>query len=284
MKNRFAGSEKMASEILIFVLIGSFVLQSFGSLISSDIESVVFEIFSFSALGLERFFLWIPFSYTLLHDGPIHLIMNLIGLFFIGRAVENDIGKSNFIWLVSISSLVGSLLWLIFNNSGQVLIGASAVVMSCLACFCLRNPNQEITLLLFFVLPCRLKPKWIIIGTLAIELYGFIFSELHGASGIAHSAHLGGMLSGAFVYLFIRSGRYFPSYVFKFSSNFKKKVFKPSKANKIKESKFKVNFSSSVDMQVEVDRILDKINEQGFGTLTEKEKQTLEKAKGLLKN
>jgi membrane associated rhomboid family serine protease len=229
MKNRFAGSEKMASEILIFVLIGSFVLQSFGSLISSGIESVVFEIFSFSALGLERFFLWIPFSYTLLHDGPIHLIMNLIGLFFIGRAVENDIGKSNFIWLVSISSLVGSLLWLIFNNSGQVLIGASAVVMSCLACFCLRNPNQEITLLLFFVLPCRLKPKWIIIGTLAIELYGFIFSELHGASGIAHSAHLGGMLSGAFVYLFIRSGRYFPSYVFKFSSNFKKKSFKPSK-------------------------------------------------------
>jgi hypothetical protein len=64
----------------------------------------------------------------------------------------------------------------------------------------------------------------------------------------------------------------------------KKRALSLLRANKIKESNFKVNFSSSVDMQVEVDRILDKINEQGFGTLTEKEKQTLEKAKGLLKN
>jgi hypothetical protein len=39
-----------------------------------------------------------------------------------------------------------------------------------------------------------------------------------------------------------------------------------------------------MDMQAEVDRILDKINEQGFGSLTDNEKQTLEKAKGLLKN
>jgi hypothetical protein len=207
--------------------------------------------------------------------------MNLIGIFFIGRAVENDIGKSNFFWLVGISSLLGALFWLLFNSNGQVLIGSSAVVMSCLACFCLRNPNQEITLLLFFVLPCRLKPKWIIIGTLGIEIYGFIFSELQGVGGIAHSAHLGGILSGAIVYLFLRSGRYFPSYVFKVSSNFNNKAFK---SNKLKKSNFKVNLSSSMDMQAEVDRILDKINEQGFGSLTDNEKQTLEKAKGLLKN
>ena len=91
MKSRFTGSDKMGSEILIFVLIGSFVLQSFGSLVSSDIEAIIFEYFSFSVSGLKSLFLWIPFSYTLLHDGPIHLIMNLIGIFFIGRAVENDI-------------------------------------------------------------------------------------------------------------------------------------------------------------------------------------------------
>lgn len=281
MKSRFTGSDKMGSEILIFVLISSFVLQSFGSLVSSDIEAIIFEYFSFSVSGLKSLFLWIPFSYTLLHDGPIHLIMNLIGIFFIGRAVENDIGKSNFFWLVGISSLLGALFWLLFNSNGQVLIGSSAVVMSCLACFCLRNPNQEITLLLFFVLPCRLKPKWIIIGTLGIEIYGFIFSELQGVGGIAHSAHLGGILSGAIVYLFLRSGRYFPSYVFKVSSNFNNKAFK---SNKIKKSNFKVNLSNSMDMQAEVDRILDKINEQGFGSLTDNEKQTLEKAKGLLKN
>jgi len=88
-------------------------------------------------------------------------------------------------------------------------------------------------------------------------------------------------LSGAILYLFLRSGLYFPSYVFKVSTNFNNKAFK---SNKIKKSNFKVNLSSSMDMQAEVDRILDKINEQGFGSLTDNEKQTLEKAKGLLKN
>ena len=121
-------------------------------------------------------------------------------------------------------------------------------------------------------------------GVLGVEIYGFIFSELQGATGIAHSAHLGGMMSGAFVYSFLKSGRYFPSLVFKSSSRFNNKTTRPSKKNKIKKPNFKVNLSSSTDIQVEVDRILDKINDQGFGALSEKEKHTLEKAKGLLKN
>lgn len=284
MKSRFSGSEKMCSEVLMFVLIGSFILQCFCSLISLEIENKVYSYFSFSTSALESFFIWTPFSYALLHDGPMHLIMNLIGLFFIGKALENDIGRTNFCWLAGISSFVGALFWLFFNDNGQMLIGASAVVMSSLACFCLRNPNQEITILLFFILPCRLKPKWIIIGVLGVEIYGFIFSELQGATGIAHSAHLGGMMSGAFVYSFIKSGRYFPSFVFKLSSRFHKKNIRPTQNNNFIKSNFKVNLSSSIDIQAEVDRILDKINDQGFGALSEKEKHTLEKAKGLLKN
>ena len=76
----------------------------------------------------------------------------------------------------------------------------------------------------------------------------------------------------------------FQAYVFKSSSRFNNKTSRPSKKNKIKKPNFKVNLSSSTDIQVEVDRILDKINDQGFGALSEKEKHTLEKAKGLLKN
>ena len=57
MKNRFAGSDKMGSEVLIFVLIGSFVLQSFCSLISSDIEAKIFDYFSFSVSDLRKLFI-----------------------------------------------------------------------------------------------------------------------------------------------------------------------------------------------------------------------------------
>ena len=55
--------------------------------------------------------------------------------------------------------------------------------------------------------------------------------------------------------------------------------FRPSKVDK---SNYKINFSTSDLLQKEVDRILDKINDSGFGSLTEEEKLMLEKAKGLL--
>ena len=45
---------------------------------------------------------------------------------------------------------------------------------------------------------------------------------------------------------------------------------------------YAVDFSNQHSLQAEVDRILDKINENGFGSLTQDEKNTLDKAKGLL--
>ena len=171
--------------------------------------------------------------------------------------------------------------WFIFNSDGEYLVGASSIVMSCLSYFCLKNPNSPITLLLFFIIPCRLKPKVILICVLCIDIYGFIFNELNNTSGIAHSAHLGGLCGGAFFFLYLQSGRSFPHFVLKFSS-IKKSNKIPQPSRFFSKGNYKINFSSTNELQQEVDRILDKINESGFGSLSEQEKLTLEKAKGLL--
>lgn len=279
-KSQFDNSRSPV-DLLILTLISTFILQSLVELVSQDYTNLIFQYFSFSPEGLFSLLIWTPLSYVLLHDGPVHLIMNLLGLFFIGRSVENLIGNQNFYYLCIFGSTLGALNWFFFNSLGSSLVGSSAIVMACLTYFCLRKPDDEITLLLFFVLPCRLKPRWILLGVLAIEVYGFIFSELTQSTGIAHSAHLGGMIGGCFVFLYLQSGKEFPHITFKKSSN-TSNIFQKSSNRKVSKVSYKVNISNPVDLQREVDRILDKINDEGFGSLTNDEKLTLEKAKGLL--
>jgi membrane associated rhomboid family serine protease len=284
MRNNFIGKPKLFSELFILGLIITFFVQVLLRLFSESIESHFLQFFSFSFDNLANLFIWVPLSYTFLHDGIFHLLMNLLGLFFIGRVVEMEIGKINFCWLCILSSLFGSFIWLVFNINSIGLVGASAVVMGTLSFYCFKNPEREITLLLFFILPCKLKPKWLLVAILCIELYGFVFSELPGVSGIAHSSHLGGVLSGFFVYLYLKKYYHFPSFVFKYSS-FSDSFSSFNRNNNSKNpTECKTKFTSTGDLQKEVDRILDKINDLGFGSLNSDEKKTLEKAKELLRN
>jgi membrane associated rhomboid family serine protease len=282
MKKPFSTQHKSVVEILIVVLIFCFLVNSIISVFSSSINNSIFENLYFSTKSISNYLFWTPLTYSFFHDGPFHLIFNLLGLYFIGRAVEFDIGKTNFIYLLCIGSAIGAFFWLTFNSSGQFLLGSSSMVMACLSMYCLKQPDNPITLLLFFVLPCKVKPRWILIGVLSIELYGFLFNEISSSSDIAHSAHLGGLLAGSLVFYLLRQGKNFPSFVFDVSkSKFPSKKTWPSTVD---NSDFKINLSSTSELQKEVDRILDKINESGFGSLTSKEKITLDKAKSLLRN
>lgn len=112
-KSQFDNSRSPV-DLLIIILISTFILQSLVELISPNYSNLIFQYFSFSSDGLFSLFLWTPLSYIFLHDGPIHLIMNLLGLFFIGRSVENLIGNLNFYYLCIFGSILGALNWFFF--------------------------------------------------------------------------------------------------------------------------------------------------------------------------
>ena len=291
MRKPFSGGLRSSIDKLLIILIVCFVAQALYELFSGDGSGrgTHFELFAFSSRFFESGFIWTMFTFPLLHNGPIVLIMNLIGIHFIGRTVERDLGTRNFYWLCAMSVISGALLWIIFHfqDPQQFLSGSTCIVISLLTFFCFSYPERPITLLLFFVLPVTLKPKFILMGLLGLELFGFVFWELPDkSSGVNCSSHLGGMLAGAFVYWFILSGRDFPSFVFSTmkprSTSFKKKPdFFPTKTNSLNPS-YSVDLSNQQSLQAEVDRILDKINEKGFGALSQDEKNTLDKAKGLL--
>ena len=259
---------------LIILLLSSFIFQSLISLFGFELSLI--KKLSLSRDSFGSGYLWAFISYSTLHEGPLHLVFNLLGIHFIGRAVNRDLKSSDFIWLSVISAKLGGIFWLLLNSGSSSLIGASAVVSAYLTYFCLQRPNEPISFLLFFVLPLSLKPKVILYGVMGLEIYGLLFSELSHSGGIAHSAHLGGITAGFAYFMLLRHKFSLTTVKFRTraSFNFKK--------NKNHKPDFQVNMSTDEHIHEEVDRILDKINAKGFGSLTTSEKQLLDKAKSFL--
>ena len=274
MRENLTPRLKCITDFLILSLIISFIFQSILKLFGVDLS--ILRSFGFSLESVMSGLVWTFFSYSFLHEGPLHLLFNILGIHFISRNIEYSLTRDSYIMLFLLSVLFGSITWLAFNLDGGFLIGTSAFVMASLTRFCLMRPDNPITFLLFFVLPLSLKPRYLLLGVVGLELYGFIFSELQNTSNIAHSAHLGGMIAG-----FILSTSFGKSIVLpKFS-------FKPSKTKSsnqksaVSVTDYSIDSEVTDDLEIQVDKILDKINEKGFGSLTDREKSLLEKAKSL---
>ena len=275
MKNPFnAGLSSWTDRVLI-ILTSFFLLDAVFKLFG--ISSSLKALFSCSGNSITSGYIWSFFTYSLFHEGPLHLIFNLLGIHFIARKVETLINPKLYLSLILLSIFLGSVFWIFFNYTYGNLIGASAFVMGSLTFFCLLQPNSPITFLLFFILPVSLKPMYLLLGVLGIELYGFVFSELAGTSNIAHSAHLGGMVAGLLLFYCYQGKINFPNVTFNFNST-------KTKTKQNKPHKYSIHKQSSGDFEIQVDKILDKINEKGFGSLTNDEKDVLDRAKKLFKS
>ena len=227
---------------------------------------------------------WTLLTYTLLHQGIWHLVFNGLGLYLIGRELIGPLGSARFLGVSVAAAILGGLAWLAchFQPHGPVLVGASGIVASLFIVFACLYPEREVTFLVFFFIPVTLKPKllaWILLG---IDLVGFLFSELIGGkidTGIAHSAHLGGMLAGwlFFRYFYASSGLDRPA-AFAWPAWLRRRA----RSDPAPNSAFRLDLSRRSSLRSEVDRILDKINSHGFGALTDQEKRLLDEAKDLL--
>jgi membrane associated rhomboid family serine protease len=274
---------------LMCAIIAGFVLQNLlYSWSSSPRTGETFErLFELNIAGLKSGYVWTLFTYAFLHSigNFLHIIGNLLALFFLGRELLPMLGSQRFLTLFFGGVLGGALLWTATHwNYGGAVVGASAGVLALLTLYACLRPNQPITLLLFFILPVTLKPKWIAFGILALDGMGFLFYEIMGRSSpfhYAHSAHLGGMAAG---WLFFRlvhqreSGSADGPAAIEVPRWFRRAKASPA------TPAYHVNVTPPTreDLRAEVDRILDKINSEGFGALTPDEKRLLDSAKDLL--
>ncbi len=271
---------------LLISLIVVFMMQNLVRIFlgTGIYNAAVIDFFVLSSDAVRAGKVWTLLTYAFLHDtgNILHILGNMLGLFFVGRMVVRIFGERAVLEVFLVSTLTGGLLALLVHiNDSSVILGASGALMGLLALFCLARPDEEVTLLLYFIFPITLKPKWILWGSIGISTLGLLFQEIPGSNPVAHSAHLGGILGGYLYFMLISKGKTLRSVAPKV--RFKTTTATPPPNPKKPKVSYSVNFSNKEKLKGEVDRILDKINSKGFGALTQQERETLDKARDILK-
>ena len=155
------------------------------------------------AQSLPHFHLWQLLTYGFLHGPIFHIVFNMFGLWMFGGPLEQAWGPRRFVFYYLVCVLGAGLCQLIVASwavqSGQLYptLGASGGVYGLLLAFGMRYPNRIIMLL---IPPIPMPAKYFVILFAAFELWSGITGT---QAGVAHFAHLGGMLAG---FLLLRAG------------------------------------------------------------------------------
>jgi len=228
---------------------------------------------------------WELLSYQFLHGGLFHLLINCAMIWFVGRQMEESLGKTKFLTLYLIAGVFGGLLqcllaWTHYLPEAGV-VGASAGIFGLIAAFAMVFWDREITFLIMFIIPVRMRAKYLLIALAVIGVLGIISKE----GGIAHGAHLGGMIWGVlFVLLFIQGGTWGGAEPWwnrlkgRFKFGRERRVMTMDDGARAftreEEPVREVDYGEN-----EVDRILDKISEKGIHSLSDRERSMLEQAR-----
>ncbi len=214
----------------------------------------------YPATWLKTLQVWRLVTYQFLHGYMIHILFNMIGLFFLGPTLERHWGSKKFLVFYLGCGIVGGLLYPVLLGLRIIsphptygvlpLIGASGAILGMLAACAILFP-QFVVFIIIFPVPIRVAAIICIFIATVI-----ILSKGSNAGGEA--AHLGGMAAGA---------------IFVFSQSWRNK-FKL----KIGAGQWKKKMAEHHDLQLELDRILKKVHDHGLHSLTHKEKKILKQA------
>ena len=196
--------------------------------------------------------------------GLLHIGGNMLTLFFLGRPVEQRLGRHEFLKFYLISIVVGFLAFLVVSKlagyPSASLVGASGAVSAVVVLFIFWFPHQK--LLLWGILE---MPAWVL-GVLMLA--GNVYYALSPGNNIAWEAHAGGALFG-FLY-------------YKLGWNFSGMQVPDSIKNRVRNrGDLKIHNPDAggpdEKLKQKADAILEKINIQGEGSLTSRERKTLQR-------
>ncbi len=218
---------------------------------------------------------WSILTYMFVHGGFLHVLFNMLVVFFFGPPLERKLGGTEFLKLYLLGGLGGAVAGFAFAFSTPV-IGASAAVFALMLAFAWYWPNAPIYI--WGIFPVKAK---YLVGVLVVFTFLATFSD--AASVTAHFAHLGGLVAGA---LFLRYGGGSPDGL-SFLSGASMRAPRVAILHRSKPEE-KVRSSAprrtrreggergEGELLDEVDRILDKISESGMSSLTDGERALLD--------
>ena len=151
---------------------------------------------------IERYRLWQPITYMFMHAGPTHILFNMLGIWMFGVELERLWGTNFFLRYYAVTGIGAAITTILVallpfaitaSTYDTVTVGASGALFGILLAFALYYPERPILMALIFPIPA--KYFVIIIGAL---------SYVSSPGGVAHAAHLGGLIFG---YLYLQGGR-----------------------------------------------------------------------------
>ena len=248
MRMTFPSLTPMVKWLLIINFV-VFLIQAIGG------NEFLTSWFSVAPLSLlHSLQIWRLIGYQFLHGSIGHIFFNMLGLFFLGPTLEQHWGSRRFIFFYLGCGVAGGLFYIFLVTVGFLspgfLVGASGAILGMLAACAILFPHF-VVFILFFPVPIRVAA---IAGTIFYIL--LIITKSDNAGGEA--AHLGGMAAGA-AYVFARP-------------------FRAKMKLKMQSRKWEKNLARQKEVQLELDRILEKVHNQGLQSLTRKEKNILRQA------
>ncbi|MFT6065721.1 MAG: membrane associated rhomboid family serine protease [Paraglaciecola sp.] len=270
IKNRYITGNII--EKLIFINIGVFVfallLTVFSRLYNGEGNFIV-NWFSLDDNFTSMFTKpWSIISYGFLHGGFLHILFNLIGLYFIGNLFLQYFSEKQLLSFYLLGTFFGGILYLLsqnyfplFEGKRTYLVGASAGVSAIFVGVATHIPNYQLKIrFIGYVKLWYLAAIWV-----GLDILGLV-----GTNAGGNFAHLGGALFG---FLYVKRASNKEITVFDSIGNLFKKKEKTLKtvyksAEKKKQTQTNLN-------QEQIDKILDKISKSGYDTLTKLEKEFL---------
>ncbi len=243
---------------LIGLNVGVFVTQLFLDVYE---PGFVREYLALSDQGLRSAYGWQFLTAAFLHDGPWHLLGNMFLLYLLGRDVESIIGQRQFLSLYLTGTLAGELGHLFLMPPDSALLAASGGPAAVVMAYAAILPELELTSMIFFLVPIRLKAKHIGYGAFVLSVLGVIFDR---SATVAHSSFLGGCLAGWFYAHLLGFGR--PSIL--------QRMLRQKRA----ETERYRAMSPEQFIAEQIDPLLEKISREGMASLTRAERRLLAKA------
>ncbi len=236
-------------------------------------------------------------TYMFMHGNFAHILFNMFAVWMFGRIVESAWGSRRFLIYYLICGIGAGLFqeivqYIDYVASGMqaydsvdigtavipmdtylnmlTTVGASGAVYGILLAFGLSYPEER---LFIIPIPIPIKAKYFVIGYAVIEL----LSGLYGSNdGVAHFAHLGGMVVGFLLILYwTKKNSMSGGYLEKINNWFQNRRKPKMKVHYgEKEADYQYN-ARKKENQEEIDRILDKVRKSGYESLTVDEKKKL---------
>lgn len=263
---RWTTGRRSVVTLLIVLSVMAFIAQTFAEMASPGFTA---QWLSLSWRGIREGCFWQPFTYLFVHGQPrwpasgvVHLFVNMVTLYFVGREVEAIAGPRHLLGMYFLGGLAGGIGQVLAFPGGPPVCGASAGVCAVLVAFTTILPEFDVTVLLLFVIPIRLRAKyvgWLVAGGAAA------MAAFHKMPEYAHVAHLGGCLVG---WVYARQlGFGNPWWI-------QRRLIE----RRQREARLE-RMSSEQYMTEEIDPILDKIAREGIRSLTRRERRLLERGR-----